>query len=499
MNLVVGTWVGTLSLTTAGVLSLAALPPPKARFPLPEDSKTLTAEVKKADLPIEVELSGTFVAEDKDEIRVEPKNYRGDLIITQLVAEGRFLKKGDTLIEFDVTTLQDSLEEARDDVTAKEVDLNKAKADLDTWSIETERGEARRRSDLEKAQRELEKAREQAQIDLKDKQKGVEDGDLRIQDAEVDLEQLKQLYKERELHTATENILIERQERQLSDTRRSVEKTHKEFELWMKFDKDTVVRDKDLDLADKEADVRKGDIKAAAERKEKDAAVAKAERALKKAQEKVEKLELDAASLKVASPRDGIVFYGNIGFESPSDIFIVGMDGGNDEMKIGGRVRTHQVLMTVASMERLSVKMRAMEGDIQYLKQGLPITIRPDAFPALAIDGELTKVDQVASRTGFLSDVRQFSVRGTYEKNYPQLRSGMNCRVTVRADSVPDCLQVPVLAVFSESGDHYCWVVDGERQAKRKIKIGASNGTMVEIQEGLRDGERVTLHDPTAS
>ena len=94
--------------------------------------------------------------------------------------------------------------------------------------------------------------------------------------------------------------------------------------------------------------------------------------------------------------------------------------------------------------------------------------------------------------------MRQFTIRGKYEKSYPQLRSGMNCRVTVRADSVPDCLQIPVLAVFSEGGEHYCLVVEGNKTSKRQITIGATNQERVEVQEGLRSGERVALHDPAA-
>jgi multidrug efflux pump subunit AcrA (membrane-fusion protein) len=63
---------------------------------------------------------------------------------------------------------------------------------------------------------------------------------------------------------------------------------------------------------------------------------------------------------------------------------------------------------------------------------------------------------------------------------------------------VPDCLQVPVLAVFSEGGDHFCLVVDGGKTSRRKVKLGATNGTLVEIQEGLRAGESVALHDAVA-
>jgi multidrug efflux pump subunit AcrA (membrane-fusion protein) len=487
------------TIVLAGVASILAVTLPGARAP-EEQSKDalLTAEVKKQDLSIEVELAGSFVAEDKDEIRLEPKSYRGDLIIVELVPEGRAVKKGDTLISFDRKTLQDSLDEANEEVRAKDIELEKARADLAGWEIDQQRKKTRAEAERDKARAALAKVKEQAELTLVDKKKGVEDAERRVKDAEVDFEQLTQLYEERELHTATENILVERQKHGLDDTRRSATKTAREFDLWDKYEKDIDAIDKQLDFDDKDAAVKKGEIQASAERKEKDAAVSKAERAHGKAKDKVAELEQDVESLRVLAPRDGIVFYGTIGSDWPSDYVIVGMDNQGDQMKIGGRVRTHQVLMTVASMERLSVRMQALESDIQYLKEGLPITVRPDAFPALEITGELTKVDQVASRTGFFSDVRQFNVLGKYDKAYPQLRSGMNCRVTVKADSVPECLQVPVLAVFSEGGKHHCMRVDGNKTSKVEVTIGSTNGTNVEIQDGLQAGDRVALHDPSA-
>ena len=62
----------------------------------------------------------------------------------------------------------------------------------------------------------------------------------------------------------------------------------------------------------------------------------------------------------------------------------------------------------------------------------------------------------------------------------------MNCRVTVHADSVPDALQVPVIAVFEEEGRYFCYVRDSGKPAKRPIKMGASNGKYVQIVEGLK-------------
>jgi multidrug efflux pump subunit AcrA (membrane-fusion protein) len=466
-----------LALVPAVVLGLGLDDPADTAF---------SASVTRADLKIEVELTGSFVAENKDEIRIEPEAYSGELIVTKLVAEGTTAKKGDVLMEFDPSSLERSLEDARNEVSDKNVALDKATADLRSFEIECRTNRAQSQMELTLAERELGKATDQSEWELADKEKSIKDASDRLADGRIDLEQLTQLYKERELHTATENILIDREKRRVSDLEREVEKAKHEVELWKKYERTKTIDEKQLEVDKKNAEIEQAEIQLDADIKEKQAEVNKAQRALDKAEREVRELESDAASLQVVAERDGIVFYGTIGGDDPFGgvVFIGG--NRNNEMRIGGRVRTHQILMTVASMDRLAANMKVLENDIQ-----------PDAFPSLVMDGKLTKVDQVANRTGLFSEVREFTVKGEYEKVYEQLRSGMNCRVTVHADTVPDVLQVPVLAVFAEGGLFHCLVRNGGSVEKRPVKLGATNGSTVEITEGLRAGETVSLWDPS--
>jgi multidrug efflux pump subunit AcrA (membrane-fusion protein) len=459
--------------------------------------KNFTAEVSKGDLQIEVELTGRFVAEQKDEIRIEPKTYKGDLIVTQLKPEGASVAEGEVLMEFDPQSLERSLEDARNEVSDKQVALDKADADFRAFEIERENTLSQNRTEWEMAQKDLAKVKEDNQLQVVAKDKSIKDAEDQLADARVDLEQLKQLYAERELHTATENILIEREERRVANLEKGLEKTKREVALWKKYDVEKTEAEKALEVSKKDAALKKAEIKLDADLKEKQAEVVKAQRALDKAQREVDELEVDSRTLQVVAPRDGIVFYGTIGGDSYSNVVFMGMGGQDKEMRIGGRVRTHQILMTVASMERLNVQMQVLENEIQHMKSGLPITVRPDAFPSLSLKGKLTKVGQVAARSGFLSEVREFTVNGEYEGVYAQLRSGMNCRVTVHADTVPDAVLVPVLAVFTEGSDYYCLVVNGSDNERRAVKLGATNGTSVQITEGLRAGEAVVLWDPS--
>ena len=157
---------------TIGLLMAAAVLLPSCGLGQEEgDPDQLTAKVEQGDLAIEIELTGSFVADEKDEIRMEPSAYRGDLIITSLVAEGQKVKKGDVLIEFDPSSLEDALEDATDDVEAKTVELEKANAEMKAWQLDEERKTARRTAERHRASRDLDKAKEMEADVLADKKR----------------------------------------------------------------------------------------------------------------------------------------------------------------------------------------------------------------------------------------------------------------------------------------------------------------------------------------
>ncbi len=454
----------------------------------------LTAKVLRQDLKIEIELPGVFVADDKDEIAMEPGQYQGELIITRIKSEGVDVKQGDVLMEFDTDNLDQALEEAQNLVADAEVELKKAEADWQAERIDADTKLRLLRKEIEFAERDFQAAAEREAMELKKKEKDIEDGRRRLKDAKVDFEQLLQLYEERELHTATENILIEREREKIADIEKAIIRLEEELEFFRTYEKSKETLTRELEWEKKKAEWKKQEIQGAASLAEKQSMVDKAKRKLEQESRKVSGLQSDRDSLKVPSPRDGVLFYGKTGNESPAGI-IFGR-GNRDQMRVGGRVQTHEILMTVATMNSLSIKMQVLENDIQHMKKGLSITVRPDAFPAMELQGELTEIDQIATRSNFLSEVRRFNVKGKIEETVGQLRAGMNCRVTVHADAVPDAVQIPVVAVTEEKGKYYCFVKNGSASQKREVKIGMSNDEFVQITEGLRSGEIVYLYDP---
>ena len=74
---------------------------------------------------------------------------------------------------------------------------------------------------------------------------------------------------------------------------------------------------------------------------------------------------------------------------------------------------------------------------------------------------------------------------------------GMNGKVSFENVQKPETLIAPKEAIIKESNQSVAFVVkkDGSNE-KRTIKTGDSDSTMIEIIEGLSEGEKILLKKP---
>jgi multidrug efflux pump subunit AcrA (membrane-fusion protein) len=67
----------------------------------------------------------------------------------------------------------------------------------------------------------------------------------------------------------------------------------------------------------------------------------------------------------------------------------------------------------------------------------------------------------------------------------------MFARAQIRSDAQTTALMVPEKAVVSLAGVNKVFVVEGDHAVERMVKLGARDGSLVEILEGIKSGERV--------
>jgi membrane fusion protein (multidrug efflux system) len=120
------------------------------------------------------------------------------------------------------------------------------------------------------------------------------------------------------------------------------------------------------------------------------------------------------------------------------------------------------------------------------LRSGMTIEARSIAFRDRVYEGTVTAVStrvDVATRT--------FTVRAEVDNPDRELRPGMLLTTRLAMDPA-DRLAIPEGAVVSTADQHFVFVVDDEGKARRQqIRIGRRQPGIVEVLDGLAEGERV--------
>jgi HlyD family secretion protein len=148
------------------------------------------------------------------------------------------------------------------------------------------------------------------------------------------------------------------------------------------------------------------------------------------------------------------------------------------------------VLMTMADMDRLVFRGTVDEIDVGRLEEGMPVVLSVGALPGSEITGSLSRISLKArteeSATVFPVEIAIDPVDG------PRLRAGFSANADILLERRMDVLVVPERVVTFE-GDS-AWVeVPGPNGARerRAIRTGLSDAVMVEVLEGLEEGQSV--------
>jgi RND family efflux transporter MFP subunit len=153
----------------------------------------------------------------------------------------------------------------------------------------------------------------------------------------------------------------------------------------------------------------------------------------------------------------------------------------------GERVGIDTRVIEIVDLSRLELEAAVAPEDAVALRVGQPATLRIDGL-AQALPARVARINPSAQPGS-----RAVPVYLTVEP-HPALRHGLFARGGVELDS-RSALAVPASAVRRDQARPYVLVVDGARAVQRPVVTGmagvASGTEMVEIAQGLREGELV--------
>ena len=157
-------------------------------------------------------------------------------------------------------------------------------------------------------------------------------------------------------------------------------------------------------------------------------------------------------------------------------------------------------LLTLSPDEEMNVTITVDETDILALEIGQEAQITINSIGDIFF-GEVTEINRNASSE---SGVTNYTAVITMPKD-PRMLPGMSAKVVVRIQGVENTIQIPEKALHQTRDTAFVYTAydqsTGEFGGAVQVITGLSNGTMIEIVEGLQEGDTVwytEVFDPWA-
>jgi HlyD family secretion protein len=142
----------------------------------------------------------------------------------------------------------------------------------------------------------------------------------------------------------------------------------------------------------------------------------------------------------------------------------------------------------------LEVVAKVPESDIGRVREGLPASVRVDAFPDRRF---AARVKRITPRAVKQNNVTSFDVYLDFVEPTPELRIGMTADVGFQTGQLTGRTLVPTVAIVTENGKPGVLVVGkGNKPTFQAVELGVSGGKDTEIVSGLQSGTRIFIDLP---
>jgi HlyD family secretion protein len=446
-----GQILGVRGLAVASGLLAALMGVVPLVSPRADDRRVGTATVRRADFNAVVVASGRAESSNSTEIRctLERLTTGTTPTIISLVPDGTTVKKGDVLCEIDSSGW-------REVVRQQEIRVQQAKASYLQARLDLEVTEIEARAFFEGEMRQTDRDY-QGQIALAK-------SDLNRQSDRMEwTEQMKKKGYASTLQVATEVQTMLR-------TKLSLEQVETAFKNYQRFTGPKTVRMLQSQVNGAKATLGFETIK------------------LNREEERLAHYKLMVEACTVRAPHDGFVIY-------------AGMSGRDPAVDLGIEVRQRQRLFTLPDLSSMEVQAILHETVVSSVRPGMPARIRIEALPGRYYEGTVSSVSplplqQRKEETG--SEVPYFLAKVALTTSPEGLRPGMSAELEIVTEPRLGVLSVPYTAVAAVGRRRFCKVVhpdriEPDRVERREIKVGAACHNLLEVVEGLAEGETVLL------
>lgn len=164
------------------------------------------------------------------------------------------------------------------------------------------------------------------------------------------------------------------------------------------------------------------------------------------------------------------------------------------EVEVGTYLQPGMRLMDIGDTESLYMESDILVSEIGKIKEGATVLVSHDD---LGIDGKGVVRKIYPKAFSKVSDLgieqKRIKVQIDIKESLPRLRPGYDMDIKIVVNRKEDTWLVPENAVFQDEGKDYVFVVENNRALLREIRKGLESDKLIEVMEGLKEGEAVIL------
>jgi RND family efflux transporter MFP subunit len=151
-------------------------------------------------------------------------------------------------------------------------------------------------------------------------------------------------------------------------------------------------------------------------------------------------------------------------------------------------------VLTIADLGELIINAHINQADVTRMTLNQQVNIEIEAVPGLKLTGRL---DRIAPQATIKNGIKGFATRIVVKNDASTgVRPGMTANLTIPLQSADNVLALPLAAVFTDQGDRFAYVKQGERFVRQPIRVGVTDYDFAEVTSGLNGGETVSLITP---
>jgi len=221
------------------------------------------------------------------------------------------------------------------------------------------------------------------------------------------------------------------------------------------------------------------------------AAITAAQAGISAAEDGVALAEAVLEATVIRAPKDGMVLF------APTAASAAAMGSGitptsGAEIMRGSAVAPGAPIFTIVNEDALSFTAEVDEVDVRRISVGQTAEVTLSSYSGRTFEATVSAVSSLAKPT--MTGGTVFEVELALSEEIPGARIGMRGDTNIEIETRSEVLTIPIDAWFSESGGSFVYTIDGEnRLVKTPIVTGASTEFVVEIGDGLSEGDVVVI------